>query len=178
MYEDISIFEHKRYFIVNSKNKLDIDESTPEIIESETYRNTYIAYIGKIDNLETFNNRISILDEVFPLIINDTYSKKFLDLHDLTIYKIINLIGNENFYNNLIDFESIKNMDENLLYTGINFIENDFNITKTSNSLFLHRNTLIYRLEKIKEILNLDLKNFRDSFVFYLSIKSYLTYHL
>ena len=178
LYEDINIFEYKKYFIVNSKIKLDIDKSTPEIIESETYRNTFIIYIGKVDNLEIFNNRMSILDEVFPIIVNDSYSNKFLDLHDLTIYKIVNLIGNEKFYNNLIDFESIKNMDENLLYTGINFIENDFNITKTSNSLFLHRNTLIYRLEKIKEILNLDLKNFRDSFVFYLSIKSYFAYHL
>lgn len=177
LYEDINIFANKKYFIVNSKTELDIDESTPEIIESETYRNTHIIYIGKIDNLDIFNNRLSVLDKVFPIIIKDSYSSKFIDLHDLTIYKTIDLIGNEKYCNNLMDFENIKNMDENLLYTGINFIENDLNITKTSNSLFLHRNTLIYRLEKIKEILNLDLKNFRDSFVFYLSIKSYLAYH-
>ena len=65
-------------------------------------------------------------------------------------------------------------MDENLLTTGLNFIENGLNISKTSNILFLHRNTLIYRLEKIKEQLNLDLKNFKDAFVFYLSVKSFL----
>jgi DNA-binding PucR family transcriptional regulator len=64
-------------------------------------------------------------------------------------------------------------MDENLLTTGLNFIENGLNISKTSNILFLHRNTLIYRLEKIKEQLNLDLKNFKDAFVFYLSVKSF-----
>lgn len=69
-----------------------------------------------------------------------------------------------------------KNIDKNLLTTGINFIENDLNISKTSNMLFLHRNTLIYRLEKIKEYLNLDLKNFKDAFIFYLSVKSFLNF--
>jgi len=67
-------------------------------------------------------------------------------------------------------------MDESLLTTGIKFIENDLNISKTSSVLFLHRNTLIYRLEKIKECLNLDLKNFRDAFIFYLSVKSSLNF--
>ncbi|MPM74597.1 hypothetical protein SDC9_121585 [bioreactor metagenome] len=64
-------------------------------------------------------------------------------------------------------------MDKNLLHTGISFIENDLNISKTSSYLFLHRNTLIYRLEKIKEILGLDIKTFKDAFIFYISIKSY-----
>ncbi|MGL5330768.1 MAG: PucR family transcriptional regulator, partial [Peptostreptococcaceae bacterium] len=65
-------------------------------------------------------------------------------------------------------------MDKNLLDTGLSFIDNDLNISKTSTALFLHRNTLIYRLEKIKEILGLDLKFFKDAFIFYLCIKSYL----
>ena len=73
-------------------------------------------------------------------------------------------------------FENIKNIDENLLSTGIHFIENGLNISKTSSILFLHRNTLIYRLEKIKECLNLDLKNFKDAFIFYLSVKSFLNF--
>ena len=78
--------------------------------------------------------------------------------------------------NTIISKNDIKNIDKNLLTTGINFIENDLNISKTSNMLFLHRNTLIYRLEKIKEYLNLDLKNFKDAFIFYLSVKSFLNF--
>ena len=76
----------------------------------------------------------------------------------------------------MIKFDIIKNMDKTLLTTGINFVENGLNISKTSSILFLHRNTLIYRLEKIKEYLNLDLKNFKDAFVFYLSVKSFLNF--
>ena len=151
-----------------------INKYTPEIIESETYRNTFIIYLGKINNKDLFINRVSILDEVLNLIIKDN-NNKFLNLNDLIIYKMISLTNNKNYFNDLIDYENIKNIDENLLHTGLNFIENDLNISKTSNTLFLHRNTLVYRLDKIKEFLNLDLKNFKDALIFYISVKTYLS---
>jgi hypothetical protein len=175
LYENINIFEYNQYLILNSNEILDIDLSTPEIIESETYSKTYIACLGKINNIDIFNFRLSILDEVLSLLNIGTNLNKFMTLHDLTMYKAISLIGKEKCFSSLIDFEIIKNIDKNLLHTGLSFIENDLNISKTSSSLFLHRNTLIYRLEKIKEILGLDLKTFKDSFVFYLSIQSYFT---
>lgn len=173
LYEDINIFIYKKYLIINSNEILNIDKSTPEIIESETYRNTFIFYLGKMYNKDLFLSRISILDEVLEFILKYNNSK-FLNLNDLMIYKIISSTNNKNIFDNLIDYENIRNIDENLLHTGLNFIENDLNISKTSNTLFLHRNTLIYRLEKIKESLNLDLKNFKDALVFYISIKTYL----
>ncbi|WP_264737661.1 helix-turn-helix domain-containing protein [Cytobacillus firmus] len=40
-----------------------------------------------------------------------------------------------------------------------NFFINNLNLTETSKAMFIHRNTLIYRMEKIKEILNTDLKH-------------------
>lgn len=173
LYEDVNIFEYNNYLILNSNNSLDINLSTPQIIESETYTTTYVAYLGKINDIHTFNFRLSILDELLSSLKTETNLNKFITLHDLSVYKAIELIGKEKSFIDLIDFPKIKNMDENLLHTGISFIENDLNISKTSSHLFLHRNTLIYRLDKIKEILELDLKNFKHSFIFYLSIKSY-----
>lgn len=173
LYDDIEIFEYEKLVLLNSSSELDINLSTPEIIESETYTNTLIAYIGKINTIETFNTRISIFKDVIPFLNNSSSSTKFINLNDLTIHKAITLINSEKSFYSLIDFQSIKTMDKNLLHTGISFIENDLNISKTSSYLFLHRNTLIYRLEKIKEILGLDIKTFKDAFIFYISIKSY-----
>ncbi|HBG1319748.1 TPA: helix-turn-helix domain-containing protein, partial [Clostridioides difficile] len=101
---------------------------------------------------------------------------KFLNLFDLIRYKTLDLINEDNILNKLIDFNKIKSIDEELLYTGIKFINNDLNISKTSTSMFLHRNTLVYRLEKINEILGFDLKNFENAMIFYLSVKSYFLY--
>ena len=46
------------------------------------------------------------------------------------------------------------------------FFENNLNISETSRKLFVHRNTLVYRLEKIKKITGLDLREFDDAIVF------------
>lgn len=173
LYENINVFEYNNFTILNSYKILEIDLYTPEIIESETYSNTLIAYLGKISDTNIFNQRLSIFNKVLPFLTTDSNTNKFVTLTDLTIFNVISLIKKEKSIYNLLDFENIKNIDKNLLHTGISFIENDLNISKTSSNLFLHRNTLIYRLEKIKEIFGLDLKIFKDAFVFYLSIKSY-----
>lgn len=56
--------------------------------------------------------------------------------------------------------------DAELFGTAEQFLENDLNVSETSRALFLHRNTLMYRLEKIKKITGLDLKNFSDAVTF------------
>ncbi|MGL5311741.1 MAG: PucR family transcriptional regulator [Peptostreptococcaceae bacterium] len=173
LYEDVEIVHYDRYLLLVSKNELDINSSTLDIIETETYRKTYIVYLNKIENKEFLNFNINIVNELLPIVIKDNNTHKVLNLHDLIIYKTIYLCNNDNFLFHLVDFDIIKNMDDSVLLTGLNFIENGLNISKTSSALFLHRNTLVYRLDKIKELLNLDLKNFKDAFVFYLSVKSY-----
>lgn len=56
--------------------------------------------------------------------------------------------------------------DPDLASTAEEFLENDLNISETSRSLFLHRNTLMYRLDKIRRMTGLDLKNFSDAVTF------------
>ena len=169
LYEDINIVEYKKHILIDSKTKLDINITTTEIIEAETY----IIDLDKVDNYEILDLKIELFNKLLPTILKNNTSNKFITTKDLILYRDIYISSKDMSICKLIDFNKIKTIDENLLYTGINFIENDLNISKTSSSLFLHRNTLIYRLEKIKEFLNLDLKNFKDAMVFYLSINAY-----
>ena len=172
LYEDIQIYKYNNYLLLVSDNILDINCTTPIIIESETYSKTHIIYLDKITSIDELDFKSNLVDELINIIIKDNISK-FITLNDLIIYRLAQITSNDKQLSSLIKIDTIKNMDENLLTTGINFIENGLNISKTSNVLFLHRNTLTYRLEKIKEQLNLDLKNFKDALVFYLSVKSY-----
>ncbi|MFO1445384.1 PucR family transcriptional regulator ligand-binding domain-containing protein [Bacillus sp. Bva_UNVM-123] len=54
-----------------------------------------------------------------------------------------------------------------------NYFNNNLNISETAKAMYLHRNTLIYRIEKIKEILNSDLKNAEELFQIQLALKIY-----
>ncbi len=72
---------------------------------------------------------------------------------------------------------SIESLDQETLFTIQKFFENNLNVSETSRKLFLHRNTLVYRLEKIKRLTGLDLRKFDDAIVFKvaLMVKKYLT---
>ena len=56
--------------------------------------------------------------------------------------------------------------DNDLANTAEQFLENNLNVSETSRALYAHRNTLMYRLEKIKRITGLDLKDFSDAVTF------------
>ena len=71
---------------------------------------------------------------------------------------------------------SLEALDRETLMTIQCFFENNLNVSETSRKLFVHRNTLVYRLEKIRKITGLDLREFEHAITFKvaLMVKKYL----
>lgn len=67
-------------------------------------------------------------------------------------------------------------LDSETLHTIDKFFENNLNGSETSRQLFVHRNTLVYRLDKVQKITDLDLRNFDDAVLFKLAsmVRKYL----
>ncbi len=72
----------------------------------------------------------------------------------------------ELFLNEVLKKESIEVMDNETIYTIQKFFENNLNVSETSRKLFVHRNTLVYRLDKIKKLTGIDLREFDDAITF------------
>lgn len=72
---------------------------------------------------------------------------------------------------------SLETLDSETLMTIQCFFENNLNVSETSRKLFVHRNTLVYRLEKIRKLTGLDLREFEHAITFKvaLMVKKYLT---
>ncbi|MBR2344005.1 MAG: helix-turn-helix domain-containing protein [Clostridia bacterium] len=72
---------------------------------------------------------------------------------------------------------SLESLDRETLMTVQSFFENNLNVSETSRRLFVHRNTLVYRLEKIRKLTGLDLREFDHAVTFKvaLMVKKYLT---
>ena len=83
----------------------------------------------------------------------------------------------EMFLSEVFKKGSVESLDEETLFTIQKFFENNLNVSETSRKLFVHRNTLVYRLEKIRKLTGLDLRNFDDAIVFKvaLMVKKYLS---
>ena len=82
----------------------------------------------------------------------------------------------EMFLNDVFKKNPIETLDEDTLETINRFFENNLNVSETSRKLYVHRNTLVYRLEKIKKITGLDLREFDHAIVFKVAmmVKQYL----
>ena len=82
----------------------------------------------------------------------------------------------EMFLSEVFKKNPIEALDQETLYTINKFFENNLNVSETSRKLFVHRNTLVYRLEKIKKLTGLDLREFDHAIVFKvaLMVKKYL----
>ncbi len=82
----------------------------------------------------------------------------------------------ETFLREVFKKGSIDSLDQETLFTIQRFFENNLNVSETSRKLFVHRNTLVYRLEKIRKITGLDLREFDHAIVFKIAlmVKKYL----
>ena len=80
---------------------------------------------------------------------------------------------NEIFGDNLPD-----KLDEETLITIQKFFENSLNVSETARQLYIHRNTLVYRIEKLQKETGLDIRNFDDALTFKIALMvvSYLHY--
>ncbi len=83
----------------------------------------------------------------------------------------------EMFLSEVFKNNSLDALDSETLMTIQKFFENNLNVSETSRNLFVHRNTLVYRLEKIKKITGLDLREFDHAIIFKvaLMVKKYLS---
>ena len=106
--------------------------------------------------------------------------KTILNYENLGIGRLIYQLPTtlcEIFLSEVFKKSTIDSLDQETLFTINKFFENNLNVSETSRKLFVHRNTLVYRLEKIKKLTGLDLRQFDHAIVFKvaLMVRQYLS---
>lgn len=74
------------------------------------------------------------------------------------------------FIKEIFDNKSPDDFDEETLVTIDKFFENSLNVSETSRQLYIHRNTLVYRLDKLQKSTGLDLRVFEDAITFKIAL--------
>ena len=161
------------------KDLENLARSIADTLTSEHYLSTQIG-IGSIiigvKDLPTSFKNAQIALEVSKVF--DT-EKTIITYEALGIARLIYQLPNvicESFLSEIFKKGSISGLDQETLFTIQKFFENNLNVSETSRKLFVHRNTLVYRLEKIKKLTGLDLREFDDAIVFKvaLMVKKYI----
>ena len=74
------------------------------------------------------------------------------------------------FIREVFENKSPDDFDEETIVTIHKFFENSLNVSETSRQLYIHRNTLVYRLDKLQKITGLDLRVFEDAITFKIAL--------
>ena len=74
------------------------------------------------------------------------------------------------FIKEIFENKSLEEFDEATIMTINKFFENSLNVSETSRQLYIHRNTLVYRLDKLQKSTGLDLRVFEDAITFKIAL--------
>lgn len=109
------------------------------------------VFASEMDGFNNSEHEVHSFKEfVFEKILNELPKSKLVEYLDLLVD-----LGKEDVFS-----------DQEIVFTAEGFLDNDLNVSEASRKLFLHRNTLIYRLDKIERSTGLDIRKFSDALTF------------
>ncbi len=181
----ININENDIALVKEVKNNIepkDLEKLARSIADSlgtEYYTHVLVGIGTAIDNIKDLAR--SYREAQVSLEVGKVFDteKTIVSYDNLGIARLIYQLPTtlcEMFLREIFKRGSIESLDHETLFTIQKFFENNLNVSETSRKLFVHRNTLVYRLEKIKKLTGLDLREFDDAIVFKvaLMVKKYL----
>ena len=144
-------------------------QSILDTINSETMNPVLIGIGTVANNIDELNN--SYKEAQIALEVGKVFDeeKTILNYDNLGIGRLIYQLPIklcELFLQEVFKKGDISTLDDETILTINKFFENDLNVSETSRQLFVHRNTLVYRLEKIYKLTGLDLRKFDQAIVF------------
>jgi len=157
----------------------EIASSVEEAINSELLIKTVIGISTTANHLRELADRYKEAQVAIDVGRVFETEKSIIHYENLGIARLIYQLPTtlcEMFLSEVFKLNPIEALDQETLYTINKFFENNLNVSETSRKLFVHRNTLVYRLEKIKKLTGLDLREFDHAIVFKvaLMVKKYL----
>ncbi len=154
----------------DAQSSTEFAQIVAQSVYEETGINVRIGVGGTVSSLLMAN--LSYLQSVNALKMAQTFNSKsqVSNYKEYVLIKMLEEIPRfklMEFLDVLTDKEAKELFsDQDMLSTCEEFLDNNLNISETSRKLFMHRNTLMYRLDKVENLTGLNIKNFSDAVTF------------
>lgn len=148
-------------------------EAVVAYLRKESFRNVRIAYgtvVNEIKGVSASYKEAKMALDVGKIFFNE---RDVIAYSELGIGRLIYQLPIplcKMFIKEIFDGRSPDEFDEETLVTINKFFENSLNVSETSRQLFIHRNTLVYRLDKLQKSTGLDLRVFEDAITFKIAL--------
>jgi len=150
-----------------------IAKSIMDTLHTEAMNKVYVAIGTVVTDLK--NVSLSYKEAIMALEVGKIFEseKNIVNYDKLGIGRLIYQLPAslcKMFINEVLHGIRIDSFDDETLATVNKFFENDLNVSETSRQLYIHRNTLVYRLDKLQKLTGLDLRKFEDSIIFKITL--------
>ncbi len=161
---------------LGEKDSYDDVQKTASVITSafrdkkEEVRVAYGTIVGEIKEVSRSYKEASMALDVGKIFFSE---KNIIAYSTLGIGRLIYQLPIplcRMFIDEIFDGKSLEEFDEETLTTIYKFFENSLNVSETSRQLYIHRNTLVYRLDKLQKSTGLDLRVFEDAITFKIAL--------
>ncbi|MBQ8911629.1 MAG: helix-turn-helix domain-containing protein [Clostridia bacterium] len=171
----ISVGEHEVALVKEIASATDVKEieqiaqSMADTLEAEFFTQVSVGIGTAVDNIKDLARsykEAQVALEVGKIFDNE---KNVNSYENLGIGRLMYQLPTplcEMFLSDVFKRGSIEGLDRETLSTIQCFFDNNLNVSETSRKLFVHRNTLVYRLEKIRKLTGLDLREFEHAITF------------
>ena len=181
----ISVGEHDILLVkevkpgIDSKEAEKIATNIADTLSTEFYTRVSIGISTAVDNIKDLARAYKEAQVALEVGKVFETEKNIISYENLGIGRLIYQLPTtlcEMFLQEVFKKGSLEALDRETLMTIQSFFENNLNVSETSRKLFVHRNTLVYRLEKIRKLTGLDLREFDHAITFKvaLMVKKYL----
>ncbi|QNU67520.1 helix-turn-helix domain-containing protein [Ruminiclostridium herbifermentans] len=162
--------------VKNKEDHKDLSKIAKTIIDTLNSELMVKASIGIgtiINNLKDITK--SYKEAQMSMIIGNIFSgdQKVYDYNNLGLGRLVYHIPItlcQLFLDEVFKDKSADSLDNETMLTIQKFFENNLNVSETARQLYIHRNTLVYRLDKIKRLTGLELTSFDDAVTFKIAV--------
>ena len=181
----ISVGEHDIVLVKEIKAGTDIKDiekiavNIADTLSTEFYTKVSIGVSTIVDNIKDLAKAYQEAQVALEVGKVFETEKNIVSYENLGIGRLIYQLPTtlcEMFLQEVFKKGNLESLDRETLMTIQCFFENNLNVSETSRKLFVHRNTLVYRLEKIRKLTGLDLREFEHAITFKvaLMVRKYL----
>ena len=138
--------------------------------EGEDIRVALGTIVGEIKEVSSSYKEARMALDVGKIFFDDRAINAYSDLGIGRLIYQLPIPLCKMFIREIFDGRSPDDFDEETLTTINKFFENSLNVSETSRQLYIHRNTLVYRLDKLQKSTGLDLRVFEDAITFKIAL--------
>lgn len=162
----VGIFSTQRGAEIQALASAEIAQALVDGVMTESFLKTKSVYSEVIRSFPELLRVVKRMHFIFQAAERFVIEKAVYSVRGIGFYELLFSIKSQlrqSYSDHVLPSTTLNALGSELEQTVMTFVQNNLNMSETARQLYLHRNSLIYRIERIKELTGFDIRFFQDA---------------